>query len=174
MSPITYASMLMLLGSGRVEIADVGAFWGQVTRMRLPEIAAPVLSMPTTLHMAGEMDSIVYAQLLAGPGLKQARRRADLSIAWSRQRVGGGREIPGVNSFAIPDLGLHWQGETHAQEARQLGAEFASVLAEEFPDPITEILRYFSTDLETLVSQLGEADYLQAGTTLPSNPERQK
>lgn len=57
---------------------------------------------------------------------------------------------------------------------RQLGAEFASVLAEEFPDPITEILRYFSTALEALVNQMGEVDYLQAGTTLPSNPERQK
>jgi len=172
MSVATYASVLMLLGSGRVEIAEVGAFWGQTTRVRLPEIATPVLSMPTTLHMAGEMDSIVYAQLLAGPGLKQVRRRADFSIAWSRHRAGRGREMLGVNSFSIPDLGLHWQGEAHEQEARQLGAEFASVLAEEFPDPITEILHYFSTDLETLVSQLGEVDYLQAGTTLPSNPER--
>ena len=78
----------------------MGAFWGQTTRLRLPEIATPVLSTPMALHMAGEMDGIVYAQLLAGPRLKQVRRRADLSIAWSRQRAGGGREISGVNSFA--------------------------------------------------------------------------
>ncbi|HVC37358.1 MAG TPA: hypothetical protein VNF46_03040 [Gammaproteobacteria bacterium] len=172
MSAVTYANLLILLGSGQLEIGEVGAFWSQATRLRMPEIAAPVLSISMTLHMSGEMDHIVYAQLLAGPGLKQARRRADLNIAWSRHRPVRGREMLAINSFAIPGLGLYWQGEAHEKEARQLGAEFASVLAEEFPDPVAELLRYFSTDLDTLVSQLGEADYLQAGATLPSNSEK--
>jgi hypothetical protein len=169
-SEFTVANLLTLFSNGELEITDVGAFWGQVTRLPLPEVAAPVLSIPTTLHMAGGVDGIVYAQLLVGPGLKQARKRAALGIAWSRRRSASGQGTFGVNSFAIPDLGLYWQCETNEADASKLATEFASVLTEEFPDPLAELLRYFSTDLDTLVSQLGEVNYLQAGTTLPSSP----
>jgi hypothetical protein len=166
MGSVTYATVLELLGSGAAEIVAVGVFWGQAGRVRLSGIETPVLSVPTTLHLEGQMDNIVYAQLLSGPGLKQARRRTDLVLAWSRQRPRRGRERAAINSFAIPDLGLHWQGDAREPAAWQLGAEFASVLAEEFPDPIAELLRYYATDLETLASQLADADYVQAGTTL--------
>lgn len=168
MDAVTFATVLTLLDNGRAEIVGVGAFWGQAGRVRLPGVTAAVLTVPVTLHLEGALDSIVYAQLLAGPGLRQARRRADLAVAWSRGRARERRTWAGVNSFAIPDLALYWQGGTREKEAAQLAVEFAGVLAEEFPDPVAELLRYFSTDLDTLVTQLTEADYHQAGTTLPS------
>ncbi|MGA9852057.1 MAG: hypothetical protein WBR15_03925 [Gammaproteobacteria bacterium] len=174
MDTVSYATVLELLSNGDADIGAVGVFWGQAARVRLPEVTEAVLSVPTTLHLEGEMDGIVYAQLLAGPGLKQAWRCADLTLAWSRHRPRRGRERAAVNSFAIPDLALYWQAEHVEPEAQQLGVEFATVLAEEFPDPMAELLRYFSTDLATLANQLAEADYLQAGTTLASNKEKRQ
>lgn len=172
MNTVSFATVLTLLRSGRAEIGSVGAFWGQAGRLRLPGVAAAVLSVPTILQLEGEIDSIVYAQLLTGPGLKRARRRTDMAIAWSKRRPRHGQERAAINSFTIPDLALYWQGGSHEKEAQQLGVEFASVLGEEFPDPVTELLRHFSVDLDTLVNELAEADYFQAGTTLPSNPEK--
>ncbi|MGB9429047.1 MAG: hypothetical protein WCC11_04100 [Gammaproteobacteria bacterium] len=172
MGSVTYSAVLELLDSGAAQIEAVGVFWGQAGRVRLPGVNAPVLSVPTTLHLEGELDTIAYAQLLSGPGLKQAQRRADLILAWSRHRPRRGQERAAVNSFAIPDLALYWQADAREAAALQLGVEFASVLAEEFPDPVAELLRYFGTDLETLASQLAEADYLQAGTTLMSHEHK--
>jgi hypothetical protein len=172
MNHVTYADVLKLLNSGQVEISEVGALWNQVICLHLPGITAPVLSTPMTLHMCGEMDSIVYAQLLSGTGLKQAWRRADLRLAWSGRRVFHAEGLLAINSFAIPDLALYWDGEDQEKPARQLGAEFAKVLAEEYPDPVAEVLGYFDTDLETLIKLLGEVDYHRAGITLRANPDK--
>lgn len=159
-----------LLKSREAVISEVGIFWGQVTRTHLPEIAGVVLSLPATLHLEGALDNIAYAQLLAGPGLQEAWRRRQPMLAWSRRRSAARRERTAVSSFAIPDLALHWRGEREPPAAQRLGVEFASVLAEEFPDPVAEVLRFFNTDLASLSSQLVEADYQQAGTTLPHAP----
>ena len=167
MVPTDFAQISALLDSGEATISEVGIFWGQVTRTRLPEIAAAVLSLPATLHLEGALDNIVYAQLLAGPGLKPAWRRKELPLAWSRGRPRPGRERTALSSFTIPDLALYWHGDREPPSACRLGVEFASVLAEEFSDPVTEVLRFFNTDIATLTSQLAEADFQMAGTTLP-------
>lgn len=170
MTKTNFPEVLALLNNREAVVSEVGIFWGQVARTRLPEVADAVLSLPATLHLEGALDNIVYAQLLAGPGLQQAGHHPSVTLAWSRVRPRPGRARTAVSGFAIPDLALQWRGDSQAPAARQLGVEFAGVLAEEFPDPVTEVLRFFNTDLATLVSQLAEADYQQAGTTLPRGP----
>lgn len=167
MVTLSFPEVWALLEGREAAISEVGIFWGQVTRVSLPEIADPVLSLPATLHLEGALDNIVYAQLLVGPGLQQAWRHKQLVLAWSRVRPRVKRTRTAVSNFAIPDLALHWHGQRELLAAQRLGMEFADVLTEEFPDPVTEVLRFFNTDLTTLVGQLAEVDYQQAGTTLP-------
>jgi len=162
-----FPEILALLDDGAAEITEVGIFWGQVARVRLPEINDVMLGLPATLHLEGALDNIVYAQLLVGPGLQQAWHCKQPSLAWSRRRPRPGGERIAVSSFAIPDLALHWHADRDEPAAYRIGVELASVLAEEFPNPLTQVLRFFDTDLVTLASQLAEADYQQAGTTLP-------
>ena len=170
MSAADFPGIWGLIKSREAVISEVGIFWGQVTRTHLPEITGVVLNLPATLHLEGALDNIAYAQLLAGPGLQEAWQRKQLMLAWSRGRSRARRTRTAVSSFAIPDLALHWRGEREPPAAQRLGVEFASVLAEEFPDPVGEVLRIFNTDLASLSSQLAEADFQQAGTTLPRAP----
>ncbi|MDE2197200.1 MAG: hypothetical protein KGJ56_08430 [Gammaproteobacteria bacterium] len=173
MVAFTYAVVLELLENGGAYIQDVGAFWGQATRTRLAGVTAAVLSIPVTLHLHGDIRAVVYAQLLTGPGLEDAhRRRLVLPLVWSSGRTPKGGRKSALASFAIPDLGLYWQADGADPSAPRLAAEFATVLAEEFPDPAAEVTRHFGADLEMLAKLMQEADYSNAGTTLPVDQGR--
>src|SRR5690242_13149753 len=66
-------ALVAMLADGRVDVDGVGAFWQQVRRARIPGARQPVVAVPVTFHLTGELRSIAYAQLLAGPGLQEAR-----------------------------------------------------------------------------------------------------
>lgn len=169
MNGFSYAALHQLFVEGELDVEGVGAFWGQATRVRLPQpVEGDVFSIPVTLHLAGRLEAVVYAQLLAGPGLeKLPRSKSAPTVIWSRRRWRRGAARTALGSFAIPDLGLHWQGETAEAGALALGAEFARILAEEFPDPPAELVRHFNVSAANLAAVMTEEDLLQAGTTVP-------
>lgn len=159
-------ALVAMLSDGRVDVDGVGAFWQQVRRARIPGARQPVVAVPVTFHLTGELRSIAYAQLLAGPGLQEARDHTpQANLVWY-QRSG---ELPPLAfaEFALPVLGVFWTGTPDAS-AQALGARLLEILIGEIPHPEWELEQQFGTSLERVFARLAETEYLEAGTTLRS------
>ncbi|HET7649863.1 MAG TPA: hypothetical protein VFL15_04085, partial [Gammaproteobacteria bacterium] len=114
----------------------------------------------------GELRSVAYAQLLLGPGLREAYGHAPQpSLVWYPRR---GRRSPlAFAEFALPVLGLFWTGVPD-EPALKLGSRLLETLLQEIPDPEWELEQQFGTPLERVFARLAETEYLEAGTTLRS------
>ena len=128
-----------------------------------------MVMVPTTLHLAGAVSGIVYAQLAVEPDYAEASRQrhwlAFWGIAKDRRRRGSR-----ILKFSLPELNLFWQGDRDDREALRLAGYFAEVMAQEYPHPQGELERHFKMDYDRLVDHLRRVEYAAAGTTQPESP----
>lgn len=166
MKQMDFSALLAMLDEARVDVQGVGAFWQQARRARVPGGRQPVVAVPVTFHIVGELRSVAYAQLLLGPGLREAYGHAPQpSLVWYPRR---GRRSPlAFAEFALPVLGLFWTGVPD-EPALKLGSRLLETLLQEIPDPEWELEQQFGTPLERVFARLAETEYLEAGTTLRS------
>lgn len=159
-----------MLGSGAAQVESVGVFWteARLNRERPPE--RPMVVVPTTLHLEGEVSTIVYAQLAVEPDYAEASRQqrwlAFWGIAKNRRRRGSR-----ILKFSLPDLHLFWQGSRDDREALLLAGYFADILAQEYPHPQAELVRHFKMDYDHLVDHLRRVEDAMS-TTQPESPPK--
>lgn len=161
-----FTTLRAWLAEGRVDVQGVGAFWQQARRIRVPGARQPVAVVPVTFHLTGEIRSVAYAQLLVGPGLREASESPSRSALIWHSRAGKTPPLA-FSEFAMPPLNLFWSGSADA-DAQALGARLLEILAQEFPHPEWELERAFGSDLERIFVRLAETEYREAGATLRS------
>jgi hypothetical protein len=166
MEQVDVTALLGMLDDTRVDVESVGAFWLQAHRARVPGARQPIVAIPVTFHLVGELRSVAYAQLLAGPGLQEAYAHVpQASLVWHRR---GGKLPPlAFAEFALPVLGLFWTG-TPDTATQALGGRLLEILIREIPHPEWELEQQFGTSLERVFARLAETEYLEAGATLRS------
>jgi len=161
-----YSAVLGMLEDGRIEVESVGAFWQQARRIRVPGAGQPVVAVPVTFHLVGEIRSVAYAQLLVGPGLNEARTPdSPSSLVWfSRPN----KLAPlAFSEFTLPMAGLFWTGEDDPA-ALKLGSRLLEMVLQDFPNPEWELEQHFSMPLDRIFKYLAETEYREAGATLRS------
>lgn len=166
MAQAEFSTLLAMLEDGRVDVESVGAFWQQARRARVPGARQPVVAVPVTFHLVGAVRSVAYAQLLTGPGLREAYNQDPrATLVWHRR---GGQLPPlAFAEFALPVMGLFWTGAADAV-ALTLGERLLEILAREYPHPEWELEQQFGASLERVFARLAETEYLEAGATLRS------
>lgn len=160
------AAILGMLEAGRIEVESVGAFWQQARRVHVPGGRQPVVAVPVTFHLVGEIRSVAYAQLMLGPGLSEARAASPPPyLVWYSRPD----RVPPLAfaEFAVPTAGLFWTG-TDDPAALALGSRLLEMVVRDFPSPEWELEQQFSMPLERVFKYLAETEYREAGTTLRS------
>ncbi|MGH8400879.1 MAG: hypothetical protein ACRESU_07240, partial [Gammaproteobacteria bacterium] len=150
-------------------VESVGAFWQQARRARVPGARQAVVAVPVTFHLVGEIRSIAYAQLLTGPGLREAYEHdPQATLVW---HLRSDKLAPlAFAEFALPVLGLFWTGLSDTA-AQALGVRLLETLTREIPHPEWELEQQFGVSLERVFTHLAETEYLEAGATLRSTHE---
>lgn len=166
MEQVDAAALLGMLDSERVDVESVGAFWLQARRARVPGARQPVVAVPVTFHLVGELRSVAYAQLLAGPGLQEAHVHVpQATLVWYQRN--SALSPLAFAEFALPVLGLFWAG-TPDTAAQALGERLLEILIREIPHPEWELEQQYGVPLERVFMRLAETEYLEAGATLRS------
>jgi hypothetical protein len=166
MVQVDVTALVAMLEDGRVDVESVGAFWQQVRRARVLGARQPVVAVPVTFHLIGELRSVAYAQLLAGPGLQEAHDHSpQANLVWHQRSS----KLPPLAfaEFALPVLGVFWTGGSDVS-VQALGNRLLETLVSEIPHPEWELEQQFGTSLERVFARLAEAEYLEAGATLRS------
>lgn len=166
MKQADFTSLLTMLEDGRMDVESVGAFWQQARRTRLSGAREPVVVVPSTFHLVGEIRSVAYAQLLIGPGLQEAYdQQPRAALVWYARA----EKLPplALVEFALPVLGLFWSG-ARDDTAQALGSRLLEILVRELPHPEWELEQQFGMNLERVFARLAQSEYLEAGATLRS------
>lgn len=164
MGKYSFADVKQLLSAGDVEIMEVCAFWRQACLVRKPSPEHTLIAIPATLHLAGRMNAVAYAEMPVATGSRVREAQPPGALAWltgkSRER-----RLATLLRFSLPDIGLFWRGEAEDKDALALARRFAEVLGREFPRPVEELTRHFHMETAKLVDYLSEATPPQADGT---------
>lgn len=164
MSKYTFVDLNELVAGGKVNVVQVGAFWREARLAHPPSKEHVIIAVPVTLHLAGRLSAVVYAEMPVVAGKRVRGEQGASRSAWLRNPFQERRKAA-LLRFSVPDLELSWHGEEMDEPALGLARHFARVLAEEFPDAKEQLLKSFHLDMQSLIQHLSQLPFLHADPT---------
>lgn len=161
MTAYSFERLRELVTERSVNVVQIAVLWGEARLVHPPSPEHALIAVPATLHLAGRLSAVVYAEMPVAVGSRVRTRPPRTSLDRIKEAFRERRKAA-LLGYRLPDLGLFWQGEGVDGHALALARHFAQVLAEEFPDAQERLAQHFHVEPPHLVEHLSKRPPMHA------------